>query len=106
MRLKLSTSVISSYRHMAIVFLVMTVVLTVIRGIYHDIFKDDYLRYLFPSFAPFGILFLITVVRLVRSLGVGERFVRFVLFLLIGAVILRGAAILLVRDASIQFILN
>ena len=91
---KLNTSVSSSYGHLAIVFFGMITILTVIRGVFRDIFKEDYLNYLIPIVAPFGVLFFLSIVRLVRKLGVSERLFRVIVALLVVAVIFRIASVM------------
>jgi hypothetical protein len=103
---KLNKSISSSYSHLAIIFFVMTTILTVVRGVFHDIFRDDYLRYLAPLFAPVGVLFFVFMVRLIRNLGVNERFVKFILGLLAAAIILRLITVLIVRDVQLAFIFS
>jgi hypothetical protein len=101
MTLRLNPSVSSSYAHLAITFFIMATIVTVVRGVFRDIFKEDYLNYLAPLVAPFGVLFLIFMIRLVRKLGVSDRMIRFILFLLITAVVFRAASILSLRVTHI-----
>jgi len=104
MLLNLSRTATSSYRHLAIVFLFMTVVLTIVRGIYHDAFGEDYMYYLGPSVAPFGILFLLFMIRLVINLGVRVEIIRFILACLVGAIILRGTTILVIEEPATKLV--
>ena len=99
-------SVISSYRNLAIVFMTMTLVLTVVRGIYHDVFGSAYLTYLAPSVAPFGILFLMFMVRLVNNLGVRKEFVKLLVVLLLSAIIMRVFTIFVADDPQVKFVLS
>ena len=104
MLFKLKTSVSSSYRHLAIVFFGMVTILTLVRGVAQDIFGDDYLTYLAPLIVPFGGLFFVFMVRLINNLGVNKRFVRFILGLLVSAVLLRLATVLIISDTHIRVI--
>ena len=106
MLLNLNRSATSSYRHLALVFLFMTLALTVVRGIYHDLFGEEYLSYLAPSVAPFAVLFMIFMIRLVINLGVSIQYIRFILACLVGAVILRGTSILVVEEPSVRLVLG
>ncbi len=99
---KLNTSVSSSYGHLAIVFFGMITILTVIRGVFRDIFKEDYLDYLIPIVAPFGVLFFLSIVRLVRKLGVSERLFRAIVAMLIVAVLFRISSVLFVSSGEVQ----
>ena len=103
---KFNKSVSSSYGHLAIVFFIMATILTLVRGVFHDIFGDEYLRYLVPLVVPFGILFFVFIVRLIKNLGVHERFVTFILSLLVSAVLLRFITVLLISDAQLKFIFS
>lgn len=102
MDFSLNKSVSSSYRHLAIVFFLMATILTVVRGLFHDLFGDDYLLYLFPLAAPMGALFLLFMVRLVHNLGVNKRYVQFILFLLASSVGARIISIFLVEDVVLR----
>jgi hypothetical protein len=99
---KLNTSVTSSYGHLAIVFFGMITILTVIRAVFHDIFKEDYLKYLAPIVVPFSILFFLSILRLVRKLGVSAWFFNFIVGLLVVAIIFRVSSVVLLSDASIR----
>jgi hypothetical protein len=102
MAFRLNTSVSSSYSHLAIVFFAMTTILTVVRGIFHDVFKENYLTYLVPIVAPFGVLFFLFIVRLVRNLGVSELFFRFVVGLLVISLVFRLSSVVLVTDMRLR----
>ena len=106
MLFKLNKSVSSSYGHLAIVFFIMATILTVIRGVFHDIFGEPYLNYLGPIVAPFGVLFFVFIVRLIINLGVNERFVKFILALLGTAVLFRVATVFLISDTHLKFIFS
>jgi len=84
----------------------MATIVTIVRGVFHDIFKDDYLTYLAPTVAPFGILFLVFMVRLVRNLGVGGRFITFILSLLVGAILFRIVSILFLTGTQLGTVLG
>jgi hypothetical protein len=102
MLLSLTRSATSSYRHLAIVFFFMTLVLTIVRGIYHDIYGDEYLFYLAPSVAPFGLLFLVFLIRLVVNLGARKEIIWFILACMVSAIIFRGTTILLIEDPTVK----
>jgi hypothetical protein len=104
MLLSLSKSVGSSYRHLAIIFIIMTVVLTVVRGIFHDAFKDEYLKYLVPCVAPFGILFLIFMIRVVIRLGVSTQLVRFILVLFFISISIRILTMFFLDNMQFRFV--
>ena len=104
MAFKLSRSISSSYSHLAIVLIIMVTLLTVIRGLLRDIFHDDYVMYLGPAIVPFAILFFVFMVRLIRNLGVDERFIKFILGLLVSAIVLRLASLFLSTDGQGKFI--
>lgn len=106
MLFKFNKSVSSSYGHLAIIFFVMTTVLTLVRGVFHDIFGDEYLRYLVPLVLPVGVLFFVFMVRLISNLGVNRRFVRFILTLLASAIVLRLTTILMVNNEQLMFIFS
>lgn len=100
MDFSLNKSVSSSYRHLAIIFFLMATILTTVRGLLHDLFGNDYLIYLLPIAAPMGGLFLVFMVRLVHNLGVEKRYVKFILFLLMGAVLTRVISIFLLGEIA------
>ena len=106
MLFKLNKSVGSSYGHLAIIFFIMATMLTLVRGVFHDIFGEEYLSYLVPLVLPVGVLFFIFMVRLIRNLGVNKRFVRFILTLLASAIILRLITVLMVSDEQLKFIFS
>ncbi len=100
---KLNTSVKSSYRHLAIIFFFMAAMLTVVRGIFHDLFGDDYLTYLAPMVIPIGVLFFVFMVRLIKNLGVNEQFVKLILLLLACAILLRLSTVFVITDDRLKF---
>lgn len=106
MSFKLGKSVTSSYRHLAIVFFVMVTVMTLGRGVFHDMFGDAYLTYLGPLVVPIGILFFIFIVRLIKNLGVSNLFVNFILSLLISSIALRFATVFLIDNVQLKFIFS
>ena len=106
MLLKLNKSVSSSYGHLAIIFFIMVTILTLVRGVFHDIFGTEYLSYLGPLVVPIAILFFVFMVRLIKNLGVNERFVKFILALLFSAILLRLITVLLISDTFLKFILS
>lgn len=106
MLFKLNKSVSSSYGHLAIIFFIMATILTVVRGVFHDIFGEQYLNYLGPTIAPFGVLFFVFIVRLIKNLGVNELFLKFILGLLATAVILRFATVFTISDTGLKLIFS
>ena len=104
MLLSLSKSIGSSYRHLAIIFMIMTVILTLVRGIFHDQFKDDYLNYLAPCVAPFGILFLLFMIRVIIRLGVSTRMVRFILLLFFVSIAVRITTLFFLENMQFRFV--
>ena len=104
MLLKLNKSVSSSYGHLAIIFFIMATILTLVRGVFRDIFGEEYMSYLAPLFIPIGILFFVFIVRLIKNLGVNERFVKFILGLLASAILLRLITVLIISDTDLKFI--
>jgi hypothetical protein len=105
MLFKLNKSVSSSYSHLAIVLIIMATLLTVVRGVLHDIFQDEYVIYLGPAIVPFAILFFVFMVRLIKNLGVSERIITLILGLLVSAILLRITTLLLLGDEQTKFIL-
>jgi hypothetical protein len=101
---RLNKSVTSSYGHLAIIFFIMTATLTIVRGVFQDIFKEAYLTYLVPLVVPMGLLFFAFIVRLIKNLGVSPLFVRCILGLLISAIILRFTTVVFIRDAQLAFV--
>lgn len=106
MLLRFNKSISASYGHLAIIFFIMATILTVVRGLFHDIFGDEYLSYLVPIVVPFGALFFVFVVRLIKNLGVSKGFIQFILGLLAVAILLRLITVLIVRDVHVNFILS
>jgi len=106
MSFHLSRSISSSYSHLAIILVIMTVMLTIVRGVLHDVFREEYAIYLGPAILPFAILFFVFMVRLIKNLGVNERLVNLILALLVSAVLLRITTVVLVGDVQTKFILT
>jgi len=106
MLFRLNKSISASYGHLALIFFIMATILTVVRGVFHNIFGDEYLRYLVPIVLPFGVLFFVFMVRLIKNLGVNKRFIRFILGLLATAILLRLVTVLIIRDAQLNFIFS
>lgn len=104
MAFKLDKSITSSYGHLATVFFILVTLLTLIRGIFQDIFGDNYLTYLIPLFMPLGISFFIFMVRLIQNLGVKKFYVNLILVLLVGAIGLRISTLLFISDEQIRVI--
>ena len=106
MLFNLNKSVSSSYGHLAIIFFIMVTTLTLVRGIFHDIFGQEYLNYLGPLMLPVGLLFLAFMVRLIKNLGVNEKFVKFILGLLVSAIILRLSTVFVINDIQVKSIFS
>ena len=106
MLFNLNKTASSSYRHLAIIFFLMVTILTVVRGVFHDIFGDEYLKYLAPLVLPVVVLFFVFMVRLIKNLGVKEQFFRFILGLLVSAILLRLLTIFVLSDAQPKFVFS
>jgi len=106
MLFKLNKSVSSSYGHLATIFFIMATCLTLVRGVFHDIFGENYLIYLGPLVMPVGILFFVFMVRVIKNLGVDKRFVNVTLGLLVVALVLRVTTVLIIRGGHLYMVLS
>ena len=98
----LSKSVSSSYSQLGIILFIQIIFLTLLRGLFQDIFGSEYLIYLGPFMIPLGILFLASIIRLIYNLGVNKRYITFVLLLLFTAIALRVSTVFFISDAYLR----
>lgn len=96
----------SAYRDLALLYIAMVVIVTIIRGLLKSAFPDTYITYLGILFAPGMVLSLILSIRVVYRLRTSRLGLRVIIGMAITGIILRLFSILVMEDGVGQEVLG
>ena len=87
----------SAYRDLAIAFLVMQFIVTIVRSILREVYGSDYLPYLAVLFAPSMVLIFPLAIRVIIKLKASNFLIRAILAMFVTGILLRLIAVFLVE---------
>lgn len=98
-----NSKISSAYRHLAIAFLVMMFVVTVVRAMLKSAFGQDYVRYLVILFAPSAIILFLLAVRVAKRVNASTLSFRLVVGLLAIGFLMRLTAVFFLSEPQSKF---
>lgn len=101
-----NTKISSAYRDLAIAFLVMQFIVTIVRSILKELYGLNYLSYFAVLFAPSMVIIFPLAVRIIIKLNAGEFLIRSILAMFVIGILLRLTALFIIETPKDQLYLS
>jgi len=96
----------SAYRDLAVAFLIMEFIVTVVRAMLKEAYGDGYINYILVLFFPSAVVLFPLAVRVIIKLKAESNLIRAILGMFLTGIILRITAIFVFAKSPGQFYLN